>query len=448
MNEIIEIGGKSLLLGFLFHGFYYFFLRRESFFRISRMYLVGSNLLLIILLTLSFFDFTLIEPNRTEAFIPTILLPEISIGGLADGNSSFNVLGLTEIFYWIGFSISIIFLVIKLLSLKNYISKIEPRHDETNKIMITKSGEPFSLFRKIYIPESYLNHPELDQIIIHEKAHIQQFHLIDNVLCEIATVIFWFNPFVYLMKKELRATHEFLADQDVLENGTEITDYQNILLSTTVGATLVFQNNFNSNLKNRIVMLVKKSNKTAKSRIIIGLPIILLATLVLGFTQTANIKQVINPSKIERVKIADNFSFNNIEIPIEKTEIEDQSIVNQLVTPTQIIQSTEDSVYDKVDVSPEYPGGMNEMVKFISSNIIYPEAAKKANIKGVVYVSFIVEKDGSISNIKILRGIGGGCDEETIRVVKLMPKWTPGKKGEKPVRVKVALPVKFELGNK
>ncbi len=448
MNEIIEIGGKSLLLGFLFHGFYYFFLRRESFFRISRMYLVGSNLLLIIFLTLSFFDFTLIEQNRSVAIIPTIFLPEISIGGLADGNSSINVLGLTEILYWIGFTFSIIYLVIRLLSLNIFISKIEPRHDETNKIMITKSGEPFSLFRKIYIPESYLNHPELDQIIIHEKAHIQQFHMIDNILCEIATLIFWFNPFVYMLKKELRATHEFLADQDVLENGAEITDYQNILLSTTVGATLVFQNNFNSNLKKRIIMLVKKSNKTAKSRIIIGLPIILLATLVLGFTQTGNIKQVINPSKIERVKIADNFSFNDNEIPIEKTEIEDQSIVNQLETTTQITQSMEDSVYDKVDVSPEYPGGMNEMIKFISSNIVYPESAKKANIKGVVYVSFIVEKDGSISNIKILRGIGGGCDEETIRVMKLMPKWTPGKKGEKPVRVKFALPVKFELGNK
>ncbi len=98
-----------------------------------------------------------------------------------------------------------------------------------------------------------------------------------------------------------------------------------------------------------------------------------------------------------------------------------------------------------VDEAPSYPGGENARVKFIEKNLKYPQDAILKNIEGTVHIRFIVEKDGSISNISIVKGIGSGCDEETIRVVKLMPKWKPGtNKGEK-VRVYLTMPVKFRL---
>lgn len=94
---------------------------------------------------------------------------------------------------------------------------------------------------------------------------------------------------------------------------------------------------------------------------------------------------------------------------------------------------------------PEFPGGMEAMMHFLSDNIRYPEKAKDDNIEGRVFIQFVVEKDGSIGEVKLLRGIGGGCDEEAIRVVKAMPKWTPGQQDGKAVRVYYTLPIFFKL---
>ena len=94
---------------------------------------------------------------------------------------------------------------------------------------------------------------------------------------------------------------------------------------------------------------------------------------------------------------------------------------------------------------PSFPGGLSEMHNYLVNNINYPGEAREISIQGTVYLSFIVEPDGSISNITILRGIGGGCEEEALRVVKSMPKWVPGKQNGHPVRVMLTLPVKFSL---
>jgi TonB family protein len=101
-----------------------------------------------------------------------------------------------------------------------------------------------------------------------------------------------------------------------------------------------------------------------------------------------------------------------------------------------------------VEKMPEYPGGDKEMYKFIASNIEYPAKAKKKGIQGRVYVTFVIERDGTVSDVRILRGIGGGCDEEAIRVVKAMPKWSPGMQKGKLVRVQYNLPISFKLTRK
>ena len=104
-----------------------------------------------------------------------------------------------------------------------------------------------------------------------------------------------------------------------------------------------------------------------------------------------------------------------------------------------------DKVLEKAEVMPEYPGGDQAMMKFVSENVQYPEEAKEKEISGRVLVSFIVEKDGSIADVKVVKGIGGGCDEEAVRVVKAMPKWKPGKDKGKPVRVSYMMPFTFKL---
>jgi protein TonB len=104
-----------------------------------------------------------------------------------------------------------------------------------------------------------------------------------------------------------------------------------------------------------------------------------------------------------------------------------------------------DKVLEKAEVMPQFPGGDQAMMKFVSENVQYPEEAKEKEISGRVMVGFIVEKDGSISDVKVVKGIGGGCDEEAVRVVKAMPKWKPGKEKGKPVRVSYMMPFTFKL---
>ena len=108
-------------------------------------------------------------------------------------------------------------------------------------------------------------------------------------------------------------------------------------------------------------------------------------------------------------------------------------------------KSDPDTVFQIVDEMPKFSGGEQAMMEFVASNIKYPEAAKDKNIEGRVFVSFVVEKDGSVSNVKVMRGIGGGCHDEAVRVIKSMPNWKPGIKDGKPVRVSYMMPINFKL---
>ena len=105
----------------------------------------------------------------------------------------------------------------------------------------------------------------------------------------------------------------------------------------------------------------------------------------------------------------------------------------------------EPEIFTIVEEMPGFPGGDEKLFKYLGENIKYPAMAKDAGIKGVVYVTFVVKEDGSIDGVKVLRGIGGGCDEEAMRVVKSMPKWKPGKQRGKNVRVQYNLPIRFTL---
>lgn len=106
---------------------------------------------------------------------------------------------------------------------------------------------------------------------------------------------------------------------------------------------------------------------------------------------------------------------------------------------------SQDEIFTRVEQSAQFPGGISEFFKYLAGNIRYPDEAKRNKVIGKVFATFVVEKDGSLSNIKILRGIGSGCDEETVRVLKASPKWNPGKQDGKAVRQQYTVPVNFYL---
>ena len=103
--------------------------------------------------------------------------------------------------------------------------------------------------------------------------------------------------------------------------------------------------------------------------------------------------------------------------------------------------------YAGVQVYPEFPGGMEVWVKFIQRNLRYPAMAQEANIQGKIFLSFVVEKDGTISEVKVLRGIGYGCDDEAVRVIKKSPRWKAGMQHNLPVRVRYQMPISYTLNN-
>lgn len=151
------------------------------------------------------------------------------------------------------------------------------------------------------------------------------------------------------------------------------------------------------------------------------------------------------PKQVTQIKIVEDDVEVDDEIDID-VDIDDDAVIEEYIPPEDDDEEVlESEIFTVVESMPEFPGGMGELMKYLGQNIKYPPLAKESGIQGRVFINFVVEPTGAISNVKVLRGIGGGCDEEAIRVVEAMPKWKPGKQRGKNVRVSYNLPVKFTL---
>jgi protein TonB len=148
--------------------------------------------------------------------------------------------------------------------------------------------------------------------------------------------------------------------------------------------------------------------------------------------QTTQLEIVNDDVEVEDIEINAEMDQNEVMEEYVAPEIEEEDVVEQ-------------EVFTIVEEMPSYPGGEAKMYEYLGKNIKYPQIARESGIQGRVFVNYVVEPDGSVSNVKVLRGIGGGCDEEAMRVVKAMPKWKPGKQRGKAVRVSYTLPVVFKL---
>lgn len=151
------------------------------------------------------------------------------------------------------------------------------------------------------------------------------------------------------------------------------------------------------------------------------------------------------PKKVVQINIVEDDVEVEEDLLID-VEADEETEMDEYI-PIEIDEEVveEAPIFTVVESMPEFKGGMGELYVYLGNNIKYPVMAKESGIQGKVYVTFVVERDGSITDVKVLRGIGGGCDEEAIRVVASMPKWKPGKQRGKPVRVQYNLPVRFTL---
>lgn len=289
------------------------------------------------------------------------------------------------------------------------------------------AAAPFSWGRYIVMSEAdYASAGEL--IIAHERAHIHFGHTLDIVLAQLVCVVLWYNPAAWLMREELKAVHEYQADGAVLDSGVDARKYQMLLIKKAVGTRFQsLANSLNhSKLKQRITMMYKEKNRGLRR--LRGLALCLAPALAVAVVNIPAVASSIASLRVATVEIAagsvaDVTDGKISENPADNTPVEVQKDVT-IAT---------------------FPGGEEEMFRFLAENIKYPAKAMEKNIEGRSVVSFTVEADGTLSGFNIVRSAGAILDQEAVRVIMSMPKWIPATKNGTPVATIYTLPVSFRI---
>lgn len=327
--------------------------------------------------------------------------------------------------------------------------------------ILNKASGPFSFFHWIFVhPESHTQE-ELAEILTHEQTHAHQLHSADIMFSELICIACWFNPFIWLMKREIRNNLEYMADQRVLQTGYDYKVYQYHLLGLAHNkAAATLYNSFNVlPLKNRIKMMNKKRTKEiGRTKYLLFLPLAALLLIISNIEAVARTTKNFTREVIQTVeKSTEQVTKAVGQIP-EQATVEEVTIPKEIPAdiditdkdPSAIMQKVntedDDDIFDVVEEMPVFPGGQTGLMEFIAKNLRYPVKAQKEGIQGRVIARFIVEKDGSVSNLAVARrSVSSELDAEAIRVLSTMPKWTPGKQRGKEVRVKYTVPIAFKL---
>ena len=332
--------------------------------------------------------------------------------------------------------------------------------DGTTVHLLPRAEGPFSFFRWIFVCPGAHSREELNEILTHERTHVCQWHSVDVLVGELACIVCWFNPFAWLMKREIRTNLEYMADEKVLETGYDSRTYQYHLLGLSHHkAAATIYNSFNVlPLKRRITMMNKRrTREIGRTKYLMFLPLAALLMIVSNIEAVARATQKIASEVIESVKPDETAAVQSQSQSQGTVTTQSQTALTQpqqgkpekVTYKGKLTDEADPNVFEVVEKMPEFPnGGMPGLMKYLSDNIRYPEAAKVAGIQGRVTVVFVVDKDGSITNVKTLRGVDAELDKEAIRVISSMPKWIPGMQKGKAVKVRYTVPVMFRLPNK
>ena len=437
-----------------FYLVYKLLLSRETFFGFNRAVLLGMAGVSLLLPLLHFTVGSAPEPVGGFVVVEDIVMQAVA----ADA-PKFSVTAAQMCFaiYMIGVAFFACREAWSLLCLRRMIrgGRVAECADGVKTVVAKGDVSPFSWMGNIIISEKdYRDRPEY--ILLHERAHIAGRHSFDILLCDLLIVFQWFNPAAWLLKAELQSVHEYEADRRVLSSGVNASEYQLLLIRKAVGDKLfsMANNLTQSSLKKRITMMLKKkSNPWSRARMLVAVPVAAVAVVAFATPKAESLSNVIESesealvSKVmPAVKAqADGSSHGATEMaaadaaPV-KAEAEAQPKAD---APEAIVPDGDDKVYDVVEQQPEFPGGTSGLAKWLGDNIKYPAEAAKQGIEGRVIVQFVVGIDGTVSNVKLMRPVNPLLDQEALRVVTAMPKWTPGKQDGKPVAVKYTIPVTF-----
>ena len=476
VNYLLESGISLSLFALV----YFLFLRRETFFNVNRWFLLVSVSFSAILpiLHIPFYapQATVLPEVTVTPYIN--LLSSVTIYGtaLTHGAEQFvlnySMLGyvyLLGVVIFAGIFLLRIYQIIRLIAQNRVVSEGKIR-----LVILDREISPFSFLNYIFVSRDLQNTKGWEKMLEHERQHIHQGHTFDVLVLEFIAVIQWFNPFFWMFRRALRENHEFLADQAVISHGTAPSWYKQILINQYVGDQIIIANNFNYSLiKTRIKMMSKiKSRKITHVKILIGF--VMAASLIAVFAceQKESVKTEKDSTVSSVTLVADGhpLQINGDAAGIDKlkqiiTESDDYELKPDSVTGQLKIASknnkvgevtvatygpkqstdTNDQVFFIVENMPEFAGGDLALRRFIAQSIKYPAQALEKGIQGKVFVTFVVEKDGSVGAMKIARGVDPSLDAEALRVVGSLPKWKPGRQKGELVRVSYTIPINFVL---
>jgi len=420
METILIYISKSIISTSLLYLIYWFFLRKDTNFRLNRFYLISSVIISFIIPFLKFNINTSSVIGSNSIMLDTITISTGKISTVYSSNS-----GLTSILlsiYLTGVFIFLCRFLFNIYQLYRIIKRYNVSNREGFNIVFTDARlAPFSFFNWIFIDRN-LNSEDAERILKHELIHVRQKHSADVILMELLIIFQWFNPIAWIYRHSITEVHEFLADEGAVKKGIEIHVYQQLLLSMAMGiSTSELSNNFNYSLiKKRIFMMTrKKSGKYTSLKGFVAIPILALTIII--------------------------FACNKENIAENNTGLRDKNATSQAEKQTLNNSQTK---FKELDKQPEFKGGNDAMVKYLISEVKYPVKAKTEGIQGKVIVSFDVTETGKIVNAKVEQSVNPELDAEAIRVVSSMQDWTPGEVAGKKVKAKMNLPINFKLGDK
>ncbi|HYF69393.1 MAG TPA: M56 family metallopeptidase [Ohtaekwangia sp.] len=477
-------------------------LKRDTDFKVKRMLFLAGVMASVIFPMFHIKTNHIALPALSDV-IPVVWLPEFTLqaeSGMAkNSQGSFSIWKLIAMIYACGVVFFLSLFLIQLIRLIRIIKQSATHR--VNNLIIAESNDSypsFSFFNFIFIGQaSALSQHEKEQIIAHEQVHAQQRHSFDIIVINIIGIFFWFNPVVRIYRKIFVQLHEFEADARAVKTH-DVNEYCNLLARVALmSADIRMANYFNNSLTlKRIEMIRKIKMKLHRWKIAtVGSMLLIFFVTVACHDQVIQEVTDIAQSSTMALDVPavvqqqyDQLKANHpdlklllIEVDAEgKAKLEamqqqmnqlDQSQIagvhmfkptavnNEPVRNFMIIQYNEqiadisersksNETYTIVEESAAPVGGMPALYDFLSENITYPKESRASGIEGKVLVGFVVEPDGTITSLSVLKGVDPAIDAEALRVMALSPKWTPAKNKGMLVRQKLVLPINFSLGDK
>lgn len=500
INYILQV----ILFQILFLAVYDFFLKKETFFKWNRLYLLLSPILALIIPLLKLESIQKSMPKEYVISLPEVMLnPQVVIEQTV--NTTFKV-NYVSIIFWIGVFIFTFLFLLKLTKIIRLIISNKVIKKDWYSLVILKDKQiAFSFFNYIFINEKLLKNNDL-QIIQHELIHCKQKHTIDLLLFEILKIAQWFNPIIYQFQQRITALHEYLSDDEIVKQ-TNVKTYFNKLLSETFNVeNITFINQFykQSLIKKRIAMITKnKSQKIKQLKYLLIAPLLLFMIIYSSCTDESQtdvdeIRTVLEQNQVQTngkyfkghdgIILFTGSSLEGKQVPYEEMTNREKVIYNKFKSKDYegidiqvVIDKNKDRVifiktkrvynigkraklttnndisFSIVDQVPVYPGCKGDQItlrkclqenitKLVSDNFNANLAKDLKLSPGIrrVFVMFSIDKEGNITSIKA-RAPHIKLEEEAIRVIKLIPKMIPGKQGGKNVNVKYTLPIAFKV---